>query len=250
MALAGQGTIDRAWWDALKSTHTLVAVRGQEIVGAASYGLQKQKLAGPIPADGSGCLLWLHAHEDPQVVEALLATIEQTLHACPRIYAFWFATPLTLGLEGLPVTSRPVTHQALLAHGFKGQDAWLYMAGPLISQAERIAEVTTTAYGWTLSVREQGESIAEADIGRGKGQVGHLRWLWVREDRRSQGIGTRIFLQACAQLYAAGARSMVLYVDHDDPAERDRRAAIRLYQRYGFTVITHLWSYWRGTPPA
>jgi hypothetical protein len=77
LALAGQGTIDRPWWDGLKMVHTIVATRGQEIVGVASYGLQKQDLTGlmSIPADGSGCILWLHAREDPRVVEALLTSI-------------------------------------------------------------------------------------------------------------------------------------------------------------------------------
>jgi ribosomal protein S18 acetylase RimI-like enzyme len=253
LALTGQGTIDRPWWDTLKTVQTIVATRGQDIVGAASYGLQKHEAPEIIPADGSGYILWLHAREDPEVIEALLTAIEQALPPCPCLYAFWFATPLTLGLEGLPVTSRLMTHQALLAHGFTGQDDWLYLAGPLSPpfppQTEPRAEVVATASGWMLLLREQGEILAEADISRGKGLIGHLRWLWVREDQRGRGLGTGIFRQACTQLYLAGARFMVIYVDHDDPAQRDRNAAIRLYQRSGFPVIDHLWSYWRGKRP-
>jgi len=249
-AQAAQGTIDRVWWDTLVTVQTIVAICGKEVVGAASYGQQETVPTGPIPADGSGCILWLHARENPAVVDALLTAIEHALEACPRIYAFWFATPLTLGLEGLPVSYRSITHQALLTHGFVGHDDWLYMVGPVISQAERIAEVETREYGWLLSVQEQGEQIAEADIGLEKDHVGHLRWLWVHENWRGHGLGTKLFLQASAHLYAAGARSMVLYVDHDDPVERDRSSAIHLYQRHGFTIVDHLWSYWRGIPPA
>ena len=127
------------------------------------------------------------------------------------------------------------------------------MAGPVVTQAESIAapiaQVEAHAHTWTLSVHEHGEKIAEADIRLEKEHVGHLRWLWVHEAWRGHGLGTKLFLQANAHLYAAGAHSLVLYVDHNDPVERDRRAAIHLYQRYGFTVIDHLWSYWRGTPP-
>ena len=41
-AIAGQGTIDRVWWDALATVQTIVATSGKDIVGAASYGMQKQ----------------------------------------------------------------------------------------------------------------------------------------------------------------------------------------------------------------
>jgi ribosomal protein S18 acetylase RimI-like enzyme len=248
-AQTGQGTIDRVWWDTLATVQTIVATCGKEVVGAASYGLQKTVPTGPIPADGSGCILWLHARENPTAVDALLTTVEHVLQSCPRIYAFWFATPLTLGLEGLAVSYRPVTHQALLSRGFVGHDDWLYMAGPVMPHAEQIANVETQEQGWLLSLQEQGERIAEADIGLEKDHVGHLRWLWVHENRRGHGLGTKLFLQARAHLYDAGARSMVLYVDHDDPVERDRSIAIHLYQRHGFTIIDHLWSYWRGIPP-
>jgi ribosomal protein S18 acetylase RimI-like enzyme len=248
-ALAGQATIDQKWWETLAVIRAVVATQGNDVLGVASFGIQKKDLFATLQPDGSGCLLWLHAHEDRSVIEALLSAVLTELQECPRIYAFWFATPLTVGIEGLPVAHRPATHQALLERHFIGKDDWLYMAGPIVTQAEQIAEVEKTARGWTLSLQEGDERIAEATVSLGKDRLGVLHWLWVREDRRGQGLGTRLFLQARKVLGDAGAQTVLLFVDHDDPGERDRIPAIRLYQRHGFEVIDHLWSYWRGTPP-
>lgn len=248
-ALAGQARIDQKWWEALAVLRTIVATEGRDVLGVASFGIQKIERLGSLQPDGSGCLLWLHAREDRAVIETLLSAILTELQPCPRIYAFWFATPLTLGIEGLPVAHRPVTHQVLLEQQFVGNDDWLYLAGPVVTQANQIAQVEKTARGWKLSLQEGGEHLAEADVSLGKDKLGVLHWLWVREDRRGQGLGTRLFLQARKVLHDAGAQTMLLFVDHDDPEERDRTSAIRLYQRHGFAVIDHLWSYWRGTPP-
>ncbi len=248
-ALSGQATIDQKWWEALADIQTIVATQGQEVLGVASYGLQKTDQQGTLRPDGSGCLLWLHAREDRAVIEALLSAVFTALTECPRIYAFWFATPLTLGVEGLPIAHRPVTHQMLLEEHFVGKDEWLYLAGSTVAQAERVADVETTEHGWRLSLQERGELIAEATVSLGKDQIGIVHWLWVREDRPGHGLGTRLFLQARKVLHDAGAQTVVLFVDHDDPVERDRSPALRLYQRHGFRVVDHLWSYWRGTPP-
>ncbi|MBV9691889.1 MAG: GNAT family N-acetyltransferase [Ktedonobacteraceae bacterium] len=248
-ALAGQTTIDQKWWEALAGIRTIVATQGNDILGAASYGVQKTDRRGTLQPDGSGCLLWLHARENRPVIEALLAAVLASLQECPRVYAFWFATPLTVGIEGLPLAHRPVTHQVLCEHHFVGKDDWLYMAGPITTQAEQVADVERTAHGWKLSLQEGDERIAEADVSLGKNRLGVLHWLWVREDRRGHGLGTRLFFQARKLLSDAGAHTVLLFVDHDDPVERDRTPAIRLYQRHGFEVIDHLWSYWRGTPP-
>jgi hypothetical protein len=52
-----------------------------------------------------------------------------SLQDCPRVSAFWSATPLTLGVEALPIEHRPVMHHVLLAAGFTGEDDWLSMKG-------------------------------------------------------------------------------------------------------------------------
>jgi GNAT superfamily N-acetyltransferase len=249
-ALTGRATIDRHWWKALTSIQTIVALQGQEILGAASFGKQKIDPTKRLQPDGSGCLLWLHAREEPAVIEALLLAVLTELNDCPRVYAFWFATPLTVGIEGLPMGHRLQTHQMLLQHHFIGKDAWLYMAGPVAAPSHEIASVKKNTRGWQLSVHEGQKLIAEAKVSLGQGCIGLLHWLWVREDRRGQGLGTRLFSQARNVLADAGAQTIVLFADHGSPDEYDRTAAIHLYQRHGFSVVDHLWSYWRGTPPS
>ena len=64
-------------------------------------------------------------------------------------------------------------------------------------------------------------------------------------DLRGRGLGRRLLAQALATLAEHGARSAMLFVDHDDPANRDRRPAIALYESMGFQVVDHLFSYER-----
>ena len=247
-AVAGRAEIDGGWWEALASRRTLVATLENNIVGAASYGIRKRDTS---QFAACGFLLWLHARENQEVTEALLSSILAALYACPRVYAFWIATPLTLGVEALPIEHRPVMHRVLLDREFFGTDEWLYMKGPVFTQhpvLEKIAEVKQVKNGWKLLLHEGKEQIAEAEIGIGKDQRGVLWWIEVQEEWRGHGFGKQLLLQARKILGDAGAQEVLLYVDHDDLAKRNRLPAIHLYQSQGFTVVDHLWSYWRGVP--
>jgi ribosomal protein S18 acetylase RimI-like enzyme len=169
-----------------------------------------------------------------------------SLQDCPRVYAFWIATPLTLGVEALPMEHRPVMHQVLLAAGFTGKDDWLYMKGlPLSHQPEgnKLAEIERRKEGWKVSFYEGHERIADAEIGLGEDHIGVLWWIEVQEHWRGQGLGKQLLLQIRKILGDAGTQTILLYVDHDDPTERNRLPAIRLYQSQSFVVIDHLWSY-------
>ena len=247
-ALAGRAEIDRGWWEALTSIQTLVATLGNEIVGAVSYGIRKHDTS---PFAECGFLLWLHARENQEVTEALLSSILSALQACPRVYTFWIATPLTLGVEALPIEHRPVMHHVLLNHEFNGSDEWLYMKGPVLTEqpsVNKIAEVKQVSNGWKLLLHEGKEQVAEAEIGLGKDHRGVLWWIEVQEEWRGHGFGKQLLLQARKILGDAGAQEVLLYVDHDDLAKRNRVPATHLYQSQGFTVIDHLWSYWKGVP--
>lgn len=143
-AIAGHATIDRGWWEALKNIQTIVATINDEIVGVASYGTRKQD---DTEFAGSGFILWLHAREDQEVTASLISFMLSSLQQCPCVYAFWIATPLTLGVEALPVEHRPVMHQVLLTTGFTGEDDWLYMKGlPQTQQLDICALRTCREY--------------------------------------------------------------------------------------------------------
>lgn len=47
------------------------------------------------------------------------------------MFAFEFASALTLGLEGLAAGHRPRTRRALERAGFTARDLWRYMGAPL-----------------------------------------------------------------------------------------------------------------------
>jgi len=73
--------------------------------------------------------------EDPGLVDAALWPLLRGVRRGDPIFAFWSATELSVGLEGLPRQHRPATHEALLARGFTGEDRWLYLTGPAAAAA-------------------------------------------------------------------------------------------------------------------
>jgi len=236
--MAGHASIDQYFWQGMMLS-TIVITHDHQLVGVAGYGTKEQ----------DGYLIWLHAHEDKAIIQVLVQAVLRKLRACQRILAFWFATPLTLGVEGLPISHRPVTHQVLCEAGFVGEDCWLYMGGnPASQEGEDIAQVEHTGQDWKLSVRAGEAVIAEAQVSL-VDTIGVVWWLFVDEQQRGKGLGKSLFRQALRILHEVGAETIILYVDHDDPIERDRRPAITLYRAHGFQVIDHLWSCWRGMPP-
>src|SRR5205814_311274 len=79
--------------------------------------------------------LWLHAGEAPEVVEAVLWPLLRGVRRGDPIFAFWSATELSVGLEGLPRRHRGATHEALVARGFTGEDRWLYLTATTAAAA-------------------------------------------------------------------------------------------------------------------
>jgi hypothetical protein len=190
-ALAGRSPVDTGWWRQLTRLENLVAVDGRSVVGAAAIGLS---------ADGNGYVLWLHAAERHRVVSGLLD--EASTRLAGRVAAlrgFWFATSLTLGLEGLPADQRPETHAALLERGFTGRDCWLYMAGSTAAAAERLAGVSPLSNppGWKLTLRKDNTAVADARIGLGfegvrAPGVGVVWWISVEDPFRRRGLGGKL----------------------------------------------------------
>ena len=63
------------------------------------------------------------------------------------------------------------------------------------------------------------------------GPLAQLEELYVRPDRRAQGIGTRLLLEAIRQVRERGVEEMQINVDEVDTDTR------RFYERHGFTNI-------------
>lgn len=238
--LAGRSPIDASSWEKLTNLRTDVAVDEWEtICGVVSFALHRE--------DREGYLLWLHAREDRGIIEVLIQHVVTALGHVPRLHAFALATPLTFGVEALPVRKRPVSHQTLLNQGFTGEDSWLYMLGPTISEAEAIAEIAPTNHPneWELSVRSEQHVVGKAVVGFISEKTGVFWWLFIEEAQRGQGIGKRLFQQARKWLYDQGVQTILLYVDHTTP---ERAAAIHLYASTGFALVDCFWSYWKDAP--
>ncbi|MGK5532928.1 GNAT family N-acetyltransferase [Streptomyces sp. URMC 129] len=247
-ALAGRSVVDSGWWAELEAPRTDVArdAKGR-VVGVVSHAVR--------PSDKSGFLLWLHGREDRGVLRAL---IEHTLTSLDTavVYAFEFASALTLGLEGLPVLHRPASRAALEDAGFTGRDLWRYMHIDLpvtgLPRADHVqVEESDDPPGKRLVIRASKEPNgvwAEATIGRPVAGIGVLWWISVDPARRVRGLGTALLGSALDVLVSLGAEEAILFVDDDAPAddpERSRAAANRLYDRAGFREIDRLFSFTR-----
>jgi ribosomal protein S18 acetylase RimI-like enzyme len=238
-ALAGRSTTDPWWWRELATMRT-VGVEDADgvLVGAGAVGRRRS---------GDRYLLWLHAGEVPEVVEAVLWPLLRGVRRGDPIFAFWSATELAVGLEGLPQAHRPATHEALLARGFTGEDRWLYLVGPAGGPPP---ETPFSRRGLGSEVRVElevdGRAVGGAELGLPTPGTGVIWWLEIEPEHRRRGLGRQLLRAARSVLAEAGVGDVVLFVDHDDPKARDRRPALELYLAEGFRVVDHLWSYRRG----
>ena len=208
------------------------------LVGAGALGRRRS---------GDRYLLWLHAGEVPAVVEAVLWPLLRGVRRGDPIFAFWSATELTVGLEGLPRDHRPATHEALLARGFSGDDRWLYLTGTPACEAPEVP-FRRRGHGTELRVELEvdGKAAGGAELSLAAPGVGVIWWLEIEPEYRRRGLGRQLLRAARSVLAEEQVGDVVLFVDHDDPKARDRRPALELYLAEGFTVVDHLWSYRRG----
>jgi ribosomal protein S18 acetylase RimI-like enzyme len=238
--LTGRSNVAAWWWRQLTTMKALGAVTASgELVGAGAVGRRAQ--------GGGRYLLWVHANEDREVLDAVIWSLLRGARRTDPVFAFWFATELSVGLEGLPRNARPQTHGALVARGFTGKDRWLYLraAGPgPPPDAEYHCRGLAGALRVELTVA--GEPVGEAELSVPAPGLGVVWWLEIETGHRRRGHGRQLLRAARQVLAEAGATETILFVDHDDPEERNRQPALELYRHEGFTVIDHLWSYRRG----
>lgn len=243
-ALDGTSPIDGGWWAELKDLQHLVLPRDEGVVGAVAVGTSK--------ADGAGYLLWLAAN-DSEIVGTLVNAALDALKETTVQRAFSFATALDEGLEGLPIHLRPEVHQALASRGFGDEDMWVYMRRDLAASEPLLAnDDVVTTFAITEGEEPQSWRITAAggpeegviEIGLLPSGTGIVEWLHVDDAHRGRGLGRIALSVGLRKLVSLGATEVILYVDHDAPGtERDRTAALRLYEAMGFEVVDHLHSY-------
>ena len=239
-AIAGRSIVDRGWWQALHKPQVDVLVANGQIVGVVSYATHKE--------ESSVFLLWMHTREDPHATDALIGHFLLSTSSV-KCCAFYIASALTSGLEGLPVRHRPTTHGALLSRGFKDMDLWRYMRihMPLPDLPDlpdaRIVE-DESVHGWRISAHEDGQELGFVHAGSLFDGIGVVWLIEVEKEHRRRGLGRRLLGGALTMLAKHGAEEFILYVDDDAPgSERDRAAANRLYDSVGFIEIDRLHSY-------
>lgn len=246
-ALDGTSPIDGGWWAELTNLRHLVVPEDGGLVGAAAVGTSK--------ADSAGYLLWLAADDD-EVIGTLVEAALSALHGTKVQRAFSFATALDEGLEGLPVHLRPDVHQALLSRRFVDEDMWVYMrrnltpSDPFLADDDLAAAFTVSdgedPQSWRITAGG-GADEGVVEVGLLPSGTGIVEWLHVDDAHRGRGLGKAVLSVGLRHLVSLGASEVILYVDHDAPGtERDRAAALALYEATGFEVVDHLHSYERA----
>lgn len=245
-ALDGTSPIDGGWWAELTNLRHLVIPVDGGLSGAVAVGTSK--------ADGAGYLLWLAA-EDQETVGTLVDAALNALQGTKVQRAFTFATALDEGLEGLPVHLRADVHEALLARGFADEDMWVYMRRDItpsesLHAGDDLAPAFSVAEGedpqtWRITA-SAGPDEGVVEVGLLPSGTGIVEWLHVDDAHRGRGLGRAVLGVGLRHLASLGATEVILYVDHDAPGtERDRTAALALYEATGFEVVDHLHSYER-----
>lgn len=239
--LTGRSTLDAWSWRQLATMRMLGAESDSgELIGAGAVGRRPS---------GWRHLLWLHAREDRQVLDALLVNLLRGVRLADPVSAFSLSTELTVGLEGLPRDTRPATHEAILARGFTGTERWLYL------------RAAAPGPGPTLPFRRRGRGDIRVELAPGDTVVGSAElslpapglgviwWLEIDPEQRGRGHGRQLLRAARQVLAEAGATETILFVDKDSPGAPDPAPALALYLSEGFTVVDRLWSYRRGGRP-
>ncbi|MEU8391478.1 GNAT family N-acetyltransferase [Micromonospora sp. NPDC048843] len=245
LALAGDSPDDAERWAELnRPAVTVLTDTDDRVAGVVSYALRK--------SDRSGNVLWLHAREEPAPVAALLEhALGELSQKARRFEAFTLTTPLNHGFDGILERSRPTTHAALLDAGFEATYMGRYFHRPLVDlpvPVGPLAEVGPSAEppGRQLRVHRDGKEVARAVVCEPVGETVEIYWLSVEPAYRGQGIGRQLWYQAMAEAARTGAKEAVLIVDDDEPGgERDRTAAVTLYDSVGWKELDRVHTYRR-----
>lgn len=238
-ALAGRSSIDAWSWEQLATMRVLVAEDGGgRLAGAGSVGRRP---------NGERYLLWLHGREDRRTLDLLLAGLLRGVRRTDPVSAFAFPTELSVGLEGLPNTARPATHEALLGKGFTGEERWLYLRAAGRGPAPD-GECRRRGQGadLRLELTGDGKPVGSAELGLPAPGIGLIWWLEVEGTQRRRGHGRQLVRAARHTLSEAGATETILFVDRDGRQGHDWRPALELYLSEGFEIVDRLWSYRRG----
>jgi ribosomal protein S18 acetylase RimI-like enzyme len=226
--LAKKSLVDQSFYDELVNTQILVATEGSTLRGAVAYG----------DTDAGGRdILWLEGRENRKVIDALLVTAFDGWDGPAR--AFWYASPVGAGLEGLPSGHRPVIADALRACGFKGSDQWSYQHCVLDGTSGNATLWQST----NKTVYDGDCAVGEYEIGFVAPHTGVLWWIEIQEAYRGRGLGGQALDAALADLSRLGANEVIGYVDDDPASGRSRVAAKALYASRGFHEVDRLWSF-------
>jgi GNAT superfamily N-acetyltransferase len=239
-ALQGRSKLERQWWESFSDVRCLVASEDGSVVGAMSFTSAAK--------GDDGYLLWLHSNETPAVAEVLLDSCEAALPRARRLRAFFIATPLTAGMEGLPVKHRENTHDSLMKHGYAAREAWLFLSRPLPPAAPKPSvpvEVNRRDHDSLQLVAKDrdGRLMAESNLTFYPDGIVVRWWIHVSAEFRGRGLSRQIDHQVINECAKAGAHTIIGYVDHNNAACDDRGPALALYESLGARIVDHLWEY-------
>ncbi|WP_067451977.1 hypothetical protein [Actinomadura macra] len=228
-ARVGRSAFEGASWARLEPVRTDVVVDEEDVVlGAVSTGVHR--------LDGTGTLLWLHAGEEPAVVNLLLDTALYRL-AGRTIQAFPLLSSLGLGVRGIPAKARAATFAAMRSRAFEPAGSLTYLHQQLIAPTSPSADVrirpkqNSDFTGWRIHA---GDADAHLDVTVSPHDVG---WVTHVEPDPNCAETADLVRSALHVLVRCTAREVIATI----PATgADARALHEVYRRLGFTEIDRL----------
>lgn len=250
-ALAGRSTRDPSFWADLQNlAHVLLVSDDHVLVGACAIGTtSSNKIVVP----------WMHAGENPGLLARLVDLVQYRAAGRPVSF-FGFGGPVGQGLEGSPRQQRPYTHKIITQAGYTPHEDWGFWTNPGITDgpwlddidvAETTVQKDPDGYPTHIQFKINGpasddggaETAGEAELTIAPRPIAELRWLHITPELRGHGFGRRLLHQALREAVNQNCEQACLQVDDDDPAERDREPAKRLYFTSGFREIDRLINY-------
>lgn len=235
--LAGRIEMDAHLWQKFYRISTFVIETGNS--ASAFFAFAQSE------TDSSADLLWLHAKERKDLLQACVDYTLETLER-RQILAFRHSSPLTSGFEGLPISRRPATSQVLAEAGFMPCSLWTYMSKTLDGQQREARAHSITMSGdapyWRLAVEKAAMELGHIEI-QIIGTTGVILYFFVDESARRSGIANSLMARAEQLLSANGANSLVLAIDDDLLGPRNRSAAKALCHSRGYEEVDQLRSF-------
>jgi phosphinothricin acetyltransferase len=123
-------------------------------------------------------------------------------------------------------------------HVLHGTASWEFEPPPVEEMAARMAKVRDAGWPWLVARGEHGDMLGYAYAGQFHSRAGYRYAcedsIYLRHDRRGQGIGSRLLAELIERCEALGFRQMIAGI------AGGQQASVALHARFGFVEVARM----------